>query len=108
MRGNSPNRSVRRSDFSKLSLGEAISTVQRVRKLMASIGLNGAPRTSGKKGDMLFFATGVAKYTRVPALNAFMTSLANTAGALNQRWARGPPGRGPHPSTARREGAERT
>src|SRR4029077_9932614 len=85
MRGNSPNKSVRRSDFSKLSFGDAMSTVQRVRKLIASKGLNGAPRTSGKNGNILFFATGVSKKMRVPSLNAFMTWLANSAGDLNQR-----------------------
>src|SRR5580658_8599956 len=97
MRGNSPNRFVRRSDFSKASPGDAMSTVQRVRKLMASMGLNGAPPTSGKNGNMLFLATGVSKWTRVPSLKAFMTWLADRVGDLNQRMARASPCRGSTP-----------
>src|SRR3984885_14307054 len=103
MRGNSPNKSVRRSDFSKASPGDAMSTVQRVRKLMASMGLNGAPLTSGKNGNILFFATGMSKWMRVPSLKAFMTWLANRVGDLNQRMARASPCRG---STPRYTGSE--
>ena len=50
-----------------------MSTVQRVRKLADSGPLNGAPWMSGKKGNMLFFASGVSKWIFVPSWNAFIT-----------------------------------
>ncbi len=51
----------------------------------ASIGLNGASFTSGKNGNMLFFASGVTKWILVPSCQALSTWLAKQLSRLNQR-----------------------
>ena len=53
---------VSRSRLSNSVPLEFMSTVQRVMNEAASRGLNGAPCTSGKNGNMLFFASGVSKW----------------------------------------------
>ena len=63
----------------------ARSTVQSVSRLAASIGLNGAPCTSGKNGNMLFFASGVRKWIFVPSCQQLSTWLAKQLSRLNQR-----------------------
>ena len=74
-----------------------MSTVHRVMYEAASCGLNGAPSTSGKNGNMLFLATGVSKWILVPSLKAFITCEANWFGAVNQRTSRASPSRGRMP-----------
>ena len=52
---------------------------------MDSAPLKGAPCTSGKNGNMLFFASGVSKWILVPSWKALRTWLAKQLSRLNQR-----------------------